>query len=1193
MKHSKTNSGAFLVLTSPISAVYFQSIMLRDDLLLRTRLTPPRPHRRVLTRPRLLARLREALNCRLTIVQAGTGYGKTTALAALKGDAKHFLWVTLDESDRDPQQFLAYLIAAFRLRLPELAEAPLALLGELSNGMVEPAQVIDALINALSVCLQEPALLVLDDYHIVSSSPEVVGLVERFLAFLPADLHAILSTRHPISLPSLATWRARGETLEIGRADLAFRIEETADLFRQTYGMNLAPEEVALLYNKTEGWPIALQLAWQGLRSGAAEGVLDLLARPAVGGVVPSATLFDYLAHELLDRQPPEIGAFLRDTAVLGELTPDACDAVRGEAGSGASAALLKQLYALDLFVVALGDEHTRYHHLFHDFLLAQWSSDPNGMRERHRRAAAYFQGRGESDEAITHWLAAEGFEEAADTIEAIDEDALRAGRLNRLADWIDALPPHILADHPRLQALLGDIYRLRSLFDRALAWYAQAEKAWRARDDAAGISRALRGQALVYLDTVRPAQAEHLLQEALRLADGTPDREARARLLDLMAENKLNLGKPAEAEVLRRDADVLRNEAPADDTLSARVKLRTGRLSQARQALEALAAAEQSAARSAPQGQMGPPRGHRETVLLLSLVEAFMGQGERAFTLAQEGIALGERLESPFITAVGHMRLGHALQLSVSPGRADASTRAVLPPPSRKPGHPGYGGPDYGGAIGWYRSAIVLGDRLAVRRTRTEAMWGLTRAYGYGGDLDLAAAAAAEGIEIAIEAGDIWLVALASLALGASYVLAGAPETALQNLTRALGAFRECNDTFGRAAARLWLALAHLDLAHRAEPTPSFTIRGLPQGSGSGALSHFLTAVEDLLALCETNGYDFLFTGPSLLGPPDERRLVPLLLEARGHHIRPAYVTHLLAAMGMPDIRAPYMALHPGYRLSVQTLGAFKVWRGAEEITAREWQRDKARQLFQLLLAERDQALAGRARRPDRPGARSPDHGGEHWLQRDQIVERLWPELTPEAAVRDFKVALNALNRALEPASSMPSTRRNVHRFFFVEREGTAYRLRPEADLWLDAAEFEAYCERGLHGPLDEEAITALRSALALYAGDYLPEALYEDWAAEQRERLLTLYLRAADRLADALIERGQVEEGLDICQAILARDVCWEHAYQLMMSAYTRQGNRVQAHRIYARCVEVLRAELDVPPSAETLGLYRQLSG
>jgi DNA-binding SARP family transcriptional activator len=297
-------------------------------------------------------------------------------------------------------------------------------------------------------------------------------------------------------------------------------------------------------------------------------------------------------------------------------------------------------------------------------------------------------------------------------------------------------------------------------------------------------------------------------------------------------------------------------------------------------------------------------------------------------------------------------------------------------------------------------------------------------------------------------------------------------------------------------------------------------------------------------------------------LGPPDERLLAPLLLEARARQVHAAYAQHLLGLMGIPEIKA-----HPGYRLTVQAFGAFRVWRGSEELAGREWQRDKARQLFQLLLAER----------------------GGRWLQRDQIVERLWPQLAPDAAVRDFKVALNALNRALEPASTV------ARAFYFVEREGTAYRLRPEADIWFDAAQFEGLCERGLRGATggaaDDDGLAALRAALDLYGGDYLPDALYDDWAAEQRERLLTLYLRAADRLAETLIARGEVEEGLDICQSILARDACWEHAYQLMMQAYARQGNRGHALRVYARCVDALRAELDAPPSAETTRLYRQL--
>ncbi len=583
------------------------------------------------------------------------------------------------------------------------------------------------------------------------------------------------------------------------------------------------------------------------------------------------------------------------------------------------------------------------------------------------------------------------------------------------------------------------------------------------------------------------------------------------------------------------------RSEAPDDNTLDARVKLRTGRLAEARQALEALAAAEERAARTAPAGAIGPPRAHRETVLLLSLVEALMGQSARAYALAQEGIALGERLESPFITAVGYMRLGHALQL-------------------------GAGAEGTGDATSWYHKAIVLGDKLAVRRTRAEAMWGLTRAYGYGGDLAVAASSAAEGMEIATDSGDVWMLALASIALGASHALAGEYAGALPILTRALNAFRECSDSFGRAAARLWMAYAHLELARGAGAALEATPPTAKKGGEQGALRPFITSAQELLAICETNGYDFLFTQPSLLGPPDERRMVPLLLAARAHTIRPAYVARLLAAMGIPDIK-----VHPGYQLRVQTLGAFRVWRGSEEVEAREWQRDKARQLFQLLLAERGAQEQGEAR----------------WLQRDQIVDRLWPQLAPDAAARDFKVALNALVRALEPALAPART------FFFVERDGTAYRLRPEADLRVDAAEFEAHCRRGLHGPLDDGAIAALRAATSLYAGDFLPDALYDEWTIGTRARLLTLYLRAADRLAGALLERGAQEEAIELCEAILTHDSCWENAWQLLISAYVRLGNRAQARRVCARCAEVLRAELGMPPSAETLALCAELGG
>lgn len=1111
-----------------------------QDVLLRTKVTPPRLPRRALSRPALRTRLLESLDYRLTLVQAGTGYGKSTALAALDAGDQLLIWYSVGEADADPQHFLSYLIAACAARLPQLSEQPLALLQERGDedNQVVCRLALDALINAVAAALPGPTLLVLDDYHFAAGSPEIVALVDRLIDYLPPDLHVILSTRHPVGSPAVARWRSRGEVLEIDSAALAFRPAEIEELFRQIYGIQLAPREVASLAEKTEGWPIALQLVWQGLRDGPSRSAADLLA----DGPASLAALFDYLARDVYERQPPDIAAFLRETAVLRELTPAACDAVidsrppttdgrpeptggRSSAGGGRSSSLLSRLHDLDLFIVVLGEQHYRYHYLFHEFLRQLAAADPEATRERNRRAAAYFRAAGDAEQTIHHLLAAGEHAAAAREIEQGGETALKNGRLDTVAGWIDALPPETLADHPLLQVYLGDIYRMRSAFERALAWYAQAEEGWRARGDLAGVARALRGQARVYLDTVQPARAESLLQESLRLSDGVADRESRARLLDLMAENKLNMGDPEAAERLRNEARVLREDGPGEDVLSVRVKLRTGRLDEAQQILEGWAEVER---RAAERGSVHPPRSHRETVLLLSLIHSLRGQSDRAVALAREGIALGERLGSPFVTAVAQTRLGHALQLNggdeARGGELAGSSAAVRPAMLALQ-------PSFAEAIQCYQASIALGDRLSVRRIRAEALWGLTRAYGFAGDLESAERAAAEGADVARSAGDPWVAALVDLALGAGYVLAGRAAAAADVFSRVLMAFGECGDSFGRAATRLWLSLTYLELR---------------QGE------RFAACVADALALCETHGYDELLVAATLLGPPDPRRMVPALLEARARRIRPTYVSRILAALGMPEIQQ-----HPGYRLSVQTLGAFRVWRGDAEVEAREWQRDKARQLFQLL-------ITGRGR----------------WLQRDEIVDRLWPDLSPDAASRDFKVALSALNKAIEPGRPPDAP------FAFIVREGSAYRLRPEADLWLDAAAFEQAAVAGLRA--ERAATVRLQEALQLYRGDFLPDALYEDWAADERERLLALYLQAADRLAELLVDGGRYDEAIATCRRILASDRCWERAYRLMMLAYARQENRPLALRAYERCVRTLRDELGVEPSQATVQLH-----
>ncbi len=549
------------------------------DLVIQSQLLPPRQRRGVLRRPRLEARLGAVLDYPLTLVQAGTGYGKSTALATLADAVDPLFWYTITEPDRDPLLFVAHLVCAFERRDPAWCEPVLRALEE-AGGRVTP-EALTLLLNTLTLELHDEAVLVLDDYHLVADVPEIAALVERLVDYIPPRLHVVLSSRHTPPLEALTRWRVKGRLLRIGRADLAFTAEEIEVLFGDEYGYPLSPEQAQALANETEGWVIALQMVWQGLQS---SGVSDL---DAILGQLPASldALFDYLAHDVLARQPPNVQDFLLMTSVLRQMDGAACDYLLGVEGSVGG---LRELHEGGLFVISMGDDVYRYHRLFHDFLRARLSQDPRGAQALHRRAASYFRLAGHPEETVYHLLEARDHGPAAGLIEQIGPQFVAQGRFDSLSAWIDRLPEDVLSAQPGLHLLLGDVLRLRARFDEALEHYLATERLFAAQSNRLGHSQALRGQAQVYLDTVRPLKADSLLEEALRLLEPEEHRHETAALLDKLAENKLNLGYPDEAQALHHEASLLRVQTdPGDVYLEARAMVRTGRLAEARRLLE------------------------------------------------------------------------------------------------------------------------------------------------------------------------------------------------------------------------------------------------------------------------------------------------------------------------------------------------------------------------------------------------------------------------------------------------------------------------------------------------------------------------------------------------------------------------------------------------------------------------------
>jgi DNA-binding SARP family transcriptional activator len=385
------------------------------------------------------------------------------------------------------------------------------------------------------------------------------------------------------------------------------------------------------------------------------------------------------------------------------------------------------------------------------------------------------------------------------------------------------------------------------------------------------------------------------------------------------------------------------------------------------------------------------------------------------------------------------------------------------------------------------------------------------------------------EALDIASRAGDEWICDQVRTTMGAGYATHRIPAGARAWLNRAVEGFEQVGDPFGQAAAWLWLAL---------------------DAWWSGESDRAMSSMGRLLPMVRAGGWDGLLFQRTFLGLWHDQAALPLLVEARRQGIEPAYTGRVLEGLGLADAES-----HPGHSLWVQTLGPFAVWRDNVQVTDPEWQREKARRLFQLLLTERGQ-----------------------WLYPEQIVEKLWPNLTPEAAARDFRVALNALNRALEPGRgrSVPA--------FFASRRGSQYGLNPAAQIRIDVDEFER-----LAGADDEET---LHRALLLYEDDYLPDCLYEDWSAPERQRLRDLYVGTAERLARRLLRARAWDEVIALCEAILARDDCWEAAYRLLMRAHAAAGNRAQVQTSYQRCLAALRDGLGIEPSAATKALLEKLS-
>ena len=440
------------------------------DHLLETKFHAPLWRTDGVMRARLLSQLQAGLTeqRKLTLVSAPPGYGKTSLITSWLHSFKkptRSVWLSLEKSDNDPARFLSYLATAWS-RVSDFE--PETVLELLSEPQLPPFQnILDEVINALAR-LEKPAILVLDDYHVITN-PLIHEMLDYFLEHQPRYAHLVITTRSDPTLP-LARLRARGQMTEFRASDLRFTEEEARHFFNQSMQLVLKEEEVQSLETRTEGWAVGLQLA-----------ALALKNQPDPQRFVETFRgshryVLDYLAEEVIRQQRDDVRKFLIQTSIMERFNAESCEALTGNPNSRS---LLSELEQANLFLIPLDGDRVwyRYHHLFADFLRTELSKTET--EELYKQAALWHEQHDFLSEAVQYAIASGDLELLADVIDrGLKQDAnWSAGNLTSYAEWLDVLPPQAFQSRPTLSLNTSHILYLLGRFDLAEKQIDQAEQ--------------------------------------------------------------------------------------------------------------------------------------------------------------------------------------------------------------------------------------------------------------------------------------------------------------------------------------------------------------------------------------------------------------------------------------------------------------------------------------------------------------------------------------------------------------------------------------------------------------------------------------------------------------------------------------------------------------------------------------------
>lgn len=473
----------------------------------KTKIVLPNRRSELLSRPRLLEGLKELLDNKLVLLSAPAGYGKTSLLIDLAHNVQMpVCWLSLDLLDRDPQRFIAYLIASLMECFPNIGATSRIQLSQLKSIERDAETLLVTLTNEIYDQVEEDFMLIIDDFHLVDDEPVISSLLNRFLELVVENCHIILSSRTLPLLDDVTLMVAREQVAGLSHVELAFLPREVQALYAQNYREHLSDEAAHQFVEQTGGWITGMVL-------------LNLPNMPRVSGV----DTFAYLGQQVLDIQPAHVREFLMQTSLPEEFNAEFCDIVLSPLHPEHQnwSDLMGWILEKNLFVLPLEDGRwLRYHPLFREFLQTRLKKErPQDVHPILERMVKAYEKADEWEKAYFTCRQLDDLEALAGVIERAGTHMLQTAFVT-LESWINSLPPAVVQSRPGLISLRGPILTIKGNLEEAGELLNKAVSIYKRNHDIDGLVLALLRRANTFRLLGDYSSSQDDVRDVLRLSE-------------------------------------------------------------------------------------------------------------------------------------------------------------------------------------------------------------------------------------------------------------------------------------------------------------------------------------------------------------------------------------------------------------------------------------------------------------------------------------------------------------------------------------------------------------------------------------------------------------------------------------------------------------------------------------------------